>query len=479
MSCNSTFGYNSLVGNCFTTSSPNTPAAPFNSVQFNDSGDFGGDSSFTFDPNTLELTVTSIKPTTIKDVTNSVGTAGQYLTSTGSGIDWATPLVGGANGNIQFNNSGTLGGTANMTYNSTTTNVNLLGNVGIGSSNTPTDRLVVTGANSTIRVKSTTTNNGYIVIEDASSGVKQLAMQVNIDTADFTSIQQGVAFRNFRFNPTADTACIGIGTTGAQALGGIMCSNFLSNRKVILYSLANDEHQNYSLGVNAGTFRFQVPDSLPTTRYAWFAATGSGASTELMRLTATGRLGIGTTSPAFPLQVNGTVSCTTLVSSDRVVPGLIQDGAGTPSTGVAGQYLSSTGTGILWTNRPLPYAFSGANNGPFITTVPVPTTLPTVGFTLSRGGVYQVTVNIVVFPTAANSNVSYEVYTRQTAGGSWTIFSSYTSFMNNINIHLPFPSRSFYPFLSAGLFEVCIRTGANTGSNISDPVSIDILECSN
>ena len=288
-----------------------TPGGANQDVQFNNSGVLGGENTFTYNSTTNTLAVENIKPTTITDDVNSVGTAGQYLTSTGVGVDWATlpsyPTPGGVSTNIQFNNAGAFGGSANFVRNLATGDVNINANLGVGSLTAPTDRLVVTGANSTVRVKSTGTNSGFVVIEDSSSGVKQLAMQVNTDTADFTSIQQGVAFRNFRFNPTQNTSSISCGTTAAWAIGGLMCSSALSNRKIILFGVANDEHQNHSLGVNTDTFRFQIPAT--TNRYTWNAATASNASNELMRLTGTGNLAIGTTSTNGQLQLsNSTIN---------------------------------------------------------------------------------------------------------------------------------------------------------------------------
>lgn len=304
--CSSTFGYNSLAGD-YNNDSP-APAAPFDSVQYNDSGDFGGDSAFTYDQSTATLAVTNIKPTTITDDVNSVGTSGQYLSSTGTGVDWVTPpslpVPGGVSTNIQFNNAGSFGGSANFVRNLTTGDVNINANLGVGSLTTPTDRLVVTGANATVRVKSTTANVSNLVLEDSTAGgVKQLQMYVNIDTADFLSIRQGVGFRNFRFNTGEATSCISVGTTGAQAIGGLMCSNALSNRKIILFSASNDEHRNHSIGVNANTMRFQIPFHTED-RFAWFAGTSTGTSNELMRLTGTGNLAIGTTSANAPLQLS-------------------------------------------------------------------------------------------------------------------------------------------------------------------------------
>jgi hypothetical protein len=418
------------------------------SVQFNDGGlAFGGVSTFLYDKVAATLSVDKTKPNQIIDGSNSVGTAGQVLSSTGGGLQYITPTPPTAPGapvnSVQFNSAGAFGGDSNFIFDSATDILNVNGNVGIGSLSTPTDRLVVTGANSTIRVKSTTTNNANLVLEDSSVGVKQLALSVNTDTADFLSIQQGPVFRNFRFNPTNNTSSISVGTTSAQAIGGLMCSQVLSNRKIILFTVANDDHQNYSLGVNSNLFRFQLPSTTP--RYGWFAATGSGASNELMSLTGTGQLtvgqsatslvtisklgvltgtqgylklggnetgllsnrligfgynfsnnnqpayigyqersntnqtngdlifgtrnvttntvptermrilttgnvGIGTSTPATALEVNGTTTMTSLKTTT------ILDN--TNAVGTAGQFLSSTGTALSWINNPVPIRYT-------------------------------------------------------------------------------------------------------------------------
>jgi hypothetical protein len=566
------------------------PAGASSQVQFNDMGSFAGDPGFTFDNSTNELTVTAgVRTNKIIDFNNTQGTVNQLLTSDGTNSIWQNPqyVPGAPNNSIQFNNNSFFGGSANFVRNPTTGDVNINANLGVGSLTAPTDRLVVSGANSTIKVKSTGTNSGFLVLEDSSGNVKQLQMAVQADTADFTSIQQGIGFRNFRFNPTNNLSCIGIGTTGAQAIGGVMCSNALSNRKIILNSLANDEHQNISLGVNnsgtaaSNTLRFQL--GATTNFYTWNAATASNASNELMRLTGTGELsispqstsnltiskaalgsaapitvptgtylkiggsefrsgtsnpnyrligfgyntgtnnqpaymgyvetngsgdslgalifgtrnattgdviptermrisangnvGIGTSTPGFPLQVTGQIYCDILYSTNRVIPTQIQDGAGLPSTGTSGQYLAATGTGILWTNRPLPYAETQSSFGAFSTTAPVPASGATVVLQTIRSGRYKLTTNIVAFPTASNVTVTVEIYTRQVVGGAWTLLYNTQTFMNTLNIHLPFPAKSSYISCSAGFLEVFVRTGANTGSNASDVVNIDILEC--
>jgi hypothetical protein len=66
----------------------------------------------------------------------------------------------------------------------------------------------------------------------------------------------------------------------------LVLSSAMNNRRVVLYeTIANDQHQFYGLGVNAGVFRFQVPVG---AGYAFYEAINSTSSLELARLTRTG-----------------------------------------------------------------------------------------------------------------------------------------------------------------------------------------------
>lgn len=68
-----------------------------------------------------KVIVANLVPTSIY-ANGSVGTAGQRLTSNGTVAYWETPLPGvvGANTQIQFNDSGSLGSSANLTFDKTT-----------------------------------------------------------------------------------------------------------------------------------------------------------------------------------------------------------------------------------------------------------------------------------------------------------------------------------------------------------------------
>jgi uncharacterized protein (TIGR02145 family) len=87
---------------------------------------------------------------------------------------------------------------------------------------------------------------------------------------------------------------VGIGC--AQPHGPLQLSNLLGNRKIILYELANDDHQYYGFGINDHTLRYQV--NTTADRHAFFAGNGSSSSVELMRIQGNGTVAIGTTSPS-------------------------------------------------------------------------------------------------------------------------------------------------------------------------------------
>ena len=79
-----------------------------------------------------KVIVANLVPTVVY-ANGSIGTAGQRLTSNGSSVYWETPLPGvaGANTSIQFNDSSSLAGSANLTFNKDT---NTLGVPNIESS---------------------------------------------------------------------------------------------------------------------------------------------------------------------------------------------------------------------------------------------------------------------------------------------------------------------------------------------------------
>jgi hypothetical protein len=126
------------------------PGGTNTQIQFNNAGSFGGLPQFTFNSGANLLSVPSIKSNasanfqgatnvnlgTVANLHIAGGLNGYVLTTDGGGtLSWAESggggngVPGGSNTQIQFNNAGTFGGTAYLTYNDTTKTVNIAGNL--------------------------------------------------------------------------------------------------------------------------------------------------------------------------------------------------------------------------------------------------------------------------------------------------------------------------------------------------------------
>ena len=90
---------------------------------------------------------------------------------------------------------------------------------------------------------------------------------------------------------------IGIGTTTPTA--PLQFGNTIG-RKVVLYDTKNNNHEYYGLGIANNIFVNQVNSS--SANFGWFAGKSATESTELLRLTGAGKLGIGAT-PSYMLDV--------------------------------------------------------------------------------------------------------------------------------------------------------------------------------
>ncbi len=99
------------------------------------------------------------------------------------------------------------------------------------------------------------------------------------------------------------TTNVGIGTATPHGQLQLGNGNPNGNRRIILYEYANNDHQFLGLGVNTNLFRFQV--DFTATDYGFFAGTSPTTSTELMRIKGNGNVGIGISTPAQMLDVNG------------------------------------------------------------------------------------------------------------------------------------------------------------------------------
>ncbi|HOZ52945.1 MAG TPA: hypothetical protein PLU17_13860, partial [Chitinophagaceae bacterium] len=93
---------------------------------------------------------------------------------------------------------------------------------------------------------------------------------------------------------------VGIGTTTPNAK--LQFDNGVSNRKIVLYEAANNEHEFYGFGLNGSTLRYQTDDI--ASDHVFYAASSTTTSAELMRVKGNGRVGIGI-DPGYKLHVAG------------------------------------------------------------------------------------------------------------------------------------------------------------------------------
>lgn len=105
---------------------------------------------------------------------------------------------------------------------------------------------------------------------------------------------------------------LGIGTTSANA--PLQFNQTISGRKIVLWEGANNDHQVYGFGLASNILRYQVDASV--ANHVFYSGINSSSSLELMRITGTGFVGIGTASPLAMLHVVNTNSVSDGISVD-------------------------------------------------------------------------------------------------------------------------------------------------------------------
>ena len=123
------------------------PAGSNTQIQYNNNNAFGSEASFTYNDFTHTASVTNFVTTgnvnfnstanvglgSVSNVHITGGADGYYLQTDGTGnLTWVpggSGLPGGSNTQIQFNNAGTFGGNAHLTYNNATSTLALNGNL--------------------------------------------------------------------------------------------------------------------------------------------------------------------------------------------------------------------------------------------------------------------------------------------------------------------------------------------------------------
>lgn len=104
---------------------------------------------------------------------------------------------------------------------------------------------------------------------------------------------------------------LGIGTATPNA--PLQFASTATNRKIVLFEAANNDHQYFGFGINTDVLRSQV--NVTTSRYEWHAGTSATTSNLLMSLMGTGRLGIGVANPVATVHTQSFAAGHFLVSA--------------------------------------------------------------------------------------------------------------------------------------------------------------------
>ena len=94
-------------------------------------------------------------------------------------------------------------------------------------------------------------------------------------------------------------ANIGIGNSSPHA--PLQLATTFANRKIVLYEVADNDHQFEGFGMNAGILRYQVNQT--GDDHVFYAGTSPTTSNELMRIKGNGNVGIGISALTYKLQV--------------------------------------------------------------------------------------------------------------------------------------------------------------------------------
>ncbi len=219
---------------------------------------------------------------------NANTTIGGSLTLNGNGTDASItfPTTRGTSGQVLTTDGGGNTSWSSLTSSQwTTTGSNVYydsGNVGIGTT-TPGSRLTL-GNN--LGDAFDEWSDYQVLLYSSSTPQASYGLGIKTNTLAFNS------HNDFDFDQDGTTVMtikagkVGIGTS--SPLGLFDLGNTVSNRKILLYSAADNDHQFTGFGLNSDALRFQIANT--TGNFKFYGATSSTASTELFRIQGDGNV---------------------------------------------------------------------------------------------------------------------------------------------------------------------------------------------
>jgi hypothetical protein len=292
-----------------------TPGGGNTQVQFNNGGVFGGSANMTFNGTTLTVTGLSGPLTgTVGATTQNTGyfttlrmygsssgyvgfqgaaaagsttytlpaadgTVGQSLVTNGSGtLSWATAAgtPGGSTTQVQFNNAGVFGGSANLTFNGTTlTAAGFSGPIGATGA--------TTGAFTTLSASSTVSGTGFSTYLASPPAIGSSTANTGaFTTLSASSTVSGTGFSNYLASPPAigsSAANTGAFTTlsASSTVSGTGFSNYLASPPAIGSTAQNTGYFTglRVYGSSSGYVGFQGAAAAGSTTYTLPSADGT------------------------------------------------------------------------------------------------------------------------------------------------------------------------------------------------------------
>ena len=287
-----------------------------------------------------------------------------------NGSDYTTKIHVSNNGNII--NVFTTRDYQPMMYTLAATTYNLSNYVGIGTT-APTSPLTVSGATSitgaTTITGAATIASGNLTWNSAGSDSygaifgtstrygRALTVISNTTTPTASVFSVGSSTSPYNFT-VLNNGNVGIGTSspdvGLTVAGGFDVYNFTGGAFAKIKSYAAAGHAGFVFDSSGVGYNSMINFRIGGSPYGSFGIDSSDSykfkftnndwltGTNLLTITQTGNVGIGTTTPTYPLTVSGT----TYISQDLMLSGRFFDSAGLPGTN--GYVLQSTATGTNW-----------------------------------------------------------------------------------------------------------------------------------